>query len=334
MKIGIKEISEKSGFSIATVSNVLNGKSGVNEKTAKLIMKIANESGYIDSKKVKKVRLILYKKHGKILDDTPFFSVLFDGLEKGCKENNLKLEISTLNETSADYDIILNEIKRDTSTGNILLATEMFEEDMEKFSGVTAPMVVIDNFFAEFPYHSITTENEKSAYRAVKYLAEKGHKKIGFVNSLVAIDNFKMREKGYRQALKETGLTEGFNYRIDVSPTMEGAYQDMKAYLKENQNLPTAFFVVNDMISLGVIKALKEAGMKIPRDISMVGFDDLPYSAIASPGLTTVKVHKAEMGKIAVNMLVNKLGPVDVALNIQISTSFVERESAVEIGEL
>lgn len=74
--------------------------------------------------------------------------------------------------------------------------------------------------------------------------------------------------------------------------------------------------------------------MKIPRDISMVGFDDLPYSAIASPGLTTVKVHKAEMGKIAVNMLVNKLGPVDVALNIQISTSFVERESAVEIGEL
>ena len=95
-----------------------------------------------------------------------------------------------------------------------------------------SPMVVIDNFFAEFPYHSITTENEKSAYRAVKYLAEKGHKKIGFVNSLVAIDNFKMREKGYRQALKETGLTEGFNYRIDVSPTMEGAYQDMKAYLK------------------------------------------------------------------------------------------------------
>lgn len=107
---------------------------------------------------------------------------------------------------------------------------------------------MINKFFAGFPYHSITTENEKSDYHAVKYLAEKGHKKIGFVISLVVIDNFKIREKGYRQALKETGLTGGFDYRIDVSPTMEGAYQDVKAYLKENQNLPTAFFVVNDMI--------------------------------------------------------------------------------------
>ena len=333
MKVGIKEISGKSGFSIATVSNVLNGKAGVNEKTAKLILKIARESGYIDSKKIKKIKLILYKKHGIILDDTPFFSILFEGIESACKENNLKLEISTLDETGSDYQVILNEIKRDTSSGIILLATEMFEEDMKKFNGITAPMVVIDNWFDDFPYDSVSTENERSAYRAVKYLIQKGHKKIGLINSTISIDNFKMRKKGYRQALKDSGLTDGFKYKIDISPTMESAYQEMKVYLQKEKDIPTAYFVINDMIALGAIKAIKEAGYKIPQDISLAAFDDLPYSAISSPGLTTVKVFKEEMGRVAVNMLMNKPGNVDTSLCTQISTSFIERESVSDIAE-
>ena len=195
MRVSIKEISGKTGYSLATVSNVLNGKAGVNAETAKRIMKIANEMGYLQSKKTKKIRLVLYKKNGKILDDTPFFSCLFEGIESACKENGMKLEINTLDERSSDYEAMLQEISRDASAGILLLATEMSEEDVRRFEGIPSPVIILDNRFDQAAFSSVSTENEKSSYQIVKYLYKNGHREIGFIQSKVKIDNFLIRER-------------------------------------------------------------------------------------------------------------------------------------------
>ncbi len=328
MRVSIKEISGKTGYSLATVSNVLNGKAGVNAETAKQIMKIANEMGYLQSKKTKKIRLVLYKKNGKILDDTPFFSCLFEGIESACKENGMKLEINTLDERSSDYEAMLQEISRDASAGILLLATEMSEEDVRRFEGIPSPVIILDNRFDQAAFSSVSTENEKSSYQIVKYLYKNGHREIGFIQSKVKIDNFLIREKGYRQAMQDLGLPIREEYRVEISPSMEESYEDMKQYLKNGGKAAEAYFVVNDMIAFGVMKALTEAGYSIPQDISLVGFDDLPYSAVSSPALSTVHVFKEEMGKVGINMLANKItANLSTVLYSELGTVFVPRES-------
>lgn len=109
---------------------------------------------------------------------------------------------------------------------------------------------------------------------------------------------------------------------------MEESYEDMKQYLKNGGKAAEAYFVVNDMIAFGVMKALTEAGYSIPQDISLVGFDDLPYSAVSSPALSTVHVFKEEMGKVGINMLANKItANLSTVLYSELGTVFVPRES-------
>ena len=116
-------------------------------------------------------------------------------------------------------------------------------------------------------------------------------------------------------------------YAVTLSTTMDGAYRDMKAYLAGNPALPTAYFADNDMIALGAMKALNEAGIRIPEDISVIGFDDLSFSSISTPGLTTLRVSKQDMGKAAVRRLRELIQGDTSKLKIQICTQFIERGS-------
>jgi len=109
---------------------------------------------------------------------------------------------------------------------------------------------------------------------------------------------------------------------------MNGAYRDMLKYLEGNPNLPTAYFADNDMIALGAMKALQEKGYKIPEDVSVIGFDDLPFSEIATPGLTSLRVPKQEMGRMAVRKVIEMMKGDDfVRTKLQVCTAFVERNS-------
>lgn len=328
MRISIKDLSEKTGYSIATISNVLNGKPGVNSETVRDIINTARSSGYIQQKKIKKIRLILYKKTGKILDDTPFFSTLYKGIEAACNEYDLKLEISTLDNRLDDFHLKLDEILRDATAGFLILATEMTEEDVQKFENCIAPIVILDNRFEKSDFPSVSTENLRSASKIVQYIYEKGYDKIGFIQSSVQIDNFVEREKGYHMALSELELEDISDYRIELSPTMEEAYEDMKRYIASGKKMTNAYFVVNDMIAFGVMKAITEAGYKIPEDISLVGFDDLPFSKVSSPALTTVHVFKEEMGKLGVNLLASKIATdLPTYLHCVLGTEMIFRDS-------
>ena len=115
---------------------------------------------------------------------------------------------------------------------------------------------------------------------------------------------------------------------------MDGAYHDMLAYLKTSPKLPTAYFADNDIIAFGAMKALQESGVRIPEDVSIVGFDDMPFCSVTSPTLTTIRVFKQEMGCMAVRRLLEKMkSKSKVCSKIQICTEFVERESVRKLPE-
>ena len=142
----------------------------------------------------------------------------------------------------------------------------------------------------------------------------------------------KMVTTAWQTALQKAGLPLNKDYIFTMATTIDGAYENMKRYLSEKVKLPTAFFADNDMIALGAMKAMAEFGIRIPEDISIVGFDDLTFSSISYPPLTTLRVPKQEMGRAVVRRLRNILKDNDgIKIKMQMCTQFIERESVKKI---
>ena len=328
MKVSVRKISEVTGFSPATVSNALNHKHGVNAETAEKILKAAREMGYFEDVKINKVKFVLFKKFGSIVEDTPFFPQMITGVEEECRKEGLEMTIVNLDSRSPMYEMQVKELMADQSSAVILLGTEMTEEDENLIRDAKVPMIVVDYWNNEMTFDTILINNLDTACQAVLYLAGRGHRKIGYLKGSIQIKPFISRTAGYRHAMDRAGLEIDPRYEVELMPTMDGAYQDMKKYLETAEELPTAFFADNDMIALGAMKAMWEAGIRIPEDVSVIGFDDLPYSSISNPPLTTMRVPKQRMGNIAVRSLKYHIDEPDLPkYNIQVGTQLVERES-------
>lgn len=332
MKVSVKKISEITGFSPATVSNALNYKRGVNADTAAQILQVAQELGYFEENRITKVRFVIFRRDGSIVDDTPYFTQLISGVEQECRACGMEVQICNLNRLDADYREQARILFNDKSAAVILLANEMIEEDLSQIRGITTPFIVIDYWNENMGFDTIAACNADSARVATEYLIGKGHREIGYLMGDFRIKPFRARKSGYETAMQKAGLPVKPEYQVTLSTRMDSACLDMKAYLETRPKLPTAFFADNDMIALGAMKAMVEFGLKIPDDISIVGFDDLPFSSICAPPLTTIRVPKQEMGRAAVRRLRDIIHDNDgVRMKLQVGTLFVERESVREI---
>lgn len=277
MKVSIRQISEVSGFSPATVSNALNYKKGINKDTARKILEIANEMGYINERKISRIKLVIYKTNGLIIDNSPFFTNLLEGVETECRESGYEMTLCNLDKSSDSFEQRIDEILSDRTTAVIMLGTEAFDEDFERFKHAKCPLVILDSWSSTMDFNGVLINNADSVKNAVEYLIQKGHRDIGYLRGEFRIKAFTARAYGYKRALSKHKISINKQYIVTLSTTMNGAYRDMISYLDQKPKLPTAFFADNDMIALGVMKALIEKGYSIPEDISIIGFDDLRY---------------------------------------------------------
>ncbi len=328
----IKEISEATGFSPATVSNALNHKKGVNQETAAIIFETARKMGYVEEQKIKRLKFVIFKANGLIIDDTPFFPLMIEGVQKECKNYGLEMAICNLDKRDSDYEEQVDRIRMDGSSAVILLGTELEDADLQVFKDSKCPVLILDYWVSEMSFNGVLINNADSARTAVEYLINKGHREIGYLRGSFRIKAFRSREVGYRVALEKAGIPVNEEMVVTLATTMDGAYRDMRDYLASKPKLPTAFFADNDMVALGAMKAMTEAGIRIPEQVSVIGFDDLPFCEIASPRLSTIRVSKQEMGQIAVRRLMEiAQEPEGSKLKIQVCTQFVERDSVREI---
>lgn len=331
--VGVREISRKTGFSPATVSNALNHKRNVNKQTAEKILAAARELGYDRSEKLAQIRFVLARKSGKILDEGTFHPGVIDGIERAASAHGLQTAFTTLelkDRTQAARQA--RDIVSDPRNAVVLLGTEMAEEDYQLFENPQVPLVVADGWSDHIFFDCVVTSNENSAFRAVSYLASMGHREIGYIAGAYRIKNFPLRERGYRRAMREAGLTVDERYRVEVGTTVNSAHDAMSAWLSKRPKLPTAFFVENDIMALGCMRAMSEHGIRVPEDVSVVGFDDLVFASIANPPLTTIRVPNHEMGEIAVEMLLSQIDhPHSYTCVTHISTTFVERQSVCRL---
>lgn len=336
-KPNVRKISQITGFSPATVSNALNMKRGVSKETAERIFQAAEELGYSTAGKgIRNIKFVLFRRDGSIIDDNPFHNYLMEGVQEEASKNGMDTIFVRLDRGDPNYREEVYRLVSDPNSCILLLGTEMEQGDYELFRNCRCPITVLDGWCRQGWFDAVAINNTDSAAQVVNYLRQRGHRKIGYIKGRFRIDAFRCREIGFRQAMLENGLTADRDWIIPVGTQTETAYRDMLTWLEDRSRdrLPTAFFADNDLIAFGAMKALWENGIRVPEDVSLVGFDDLPYCAVSIPPLTTVRVHKHEMGRMAVRQLLTMAEQKnEVRYKMECCTSQVERESVRTIEE-
>lgn len=333
MKVSIRDLSKMTGFSPATISNALNHKKGVNRDTAQEIFRVARETGYLSANAVTKIKLLIFKKNGQIIDDTPFFQSLIEGMEEECHRLGYEMVISRADQRDEDYERQVHELLREQGTAVVVLATEMMDGDLEPYRNAPCPLVILDHWTESMEFNSVLINNADAARMITEHLLDYGHREVGYLRGAFRIKGFRSRFVGFQTALKKRKIPYREEYTVTLGTSFNGAYQDMLKYLQKKPVLPTAFFADNDMIALGAMKALQECGYQVPGDVSVVGFDDLPFSEISSPALTTLQVPNREMGKMAVRRaaeLVEGIG-LDAVVKMQVCPKMVIRQTVKNV---
>jgi len=212
-----------------------------------------------------------------------------------------------------------------------LILAEDIEEDTIKMLNNLLPVVLLDYYIKGKEIDSVMADNIDDVYRAVKYLIELGHREIGFIHGPFVAPSFRERLDGYKKALSEYGIEFKKSLLREGGAYIGDGYKAMQKLL-ETRSFPTAVFASNDTMALGVMRAIKKKRLKIPEDISVVGFDDVEFSAHTDPPLTTIRVDRKSMAEEAVKRLMKKMeGENPEPKRIIIPVELIVRESCREV---
>ncbi len=314
MNIKIKDIAQRANVSSATVSLALNNKPGISKATRQKILRIARSLRDERDKQHRftqagrgAIRFLKIVKHGQILnrDHEVFISRYIDALEQEARQHGYNLEINTFN--TSDIHETIAHIKDAAIDGLIVLGTELETKDLKPFEHIDIPIGFIDTRFNFKQFDFVDMDNIQAVSQIVQHFIDHQHREIGFIGSSENARNFELRHVGFQEALKYFGLPYERTRIFFVSSTFDGAYADMLEMLKKGVKFPSALFCANDLIAYGCIKAFKEMDVNVPEDVSIIGFDDLPMSAMMDPPLTTMKVSQRQIGRMAIQLLLERI---------------------------
>jgi len=338
MKPTLKDIAQKVGVSPATASLVLNGKKGVGDGVRAKVLSVAKELNYPiptdkrqDESHVKSRHKIhfLFEK----LRDSPFADIFYgeilQGLEEQTKFYNCSVSF-TLVDQNENHGKLISDLKSMDTDGVVAIGggniTDKLLENIRK--QVSKPILLVDNFVIGKKYNCVLVDNVIGGYQAAKYLIENGHKDIGVIKGPKYYKSLTERFEGFLEAMDEFGLPVRKEWIVQTDHTeyIKG-YSEMKQLLSQPRG-PTAIFAISDKTAFGAMEAIKQSGLNIPKDISIIGFDDVYEARLTIPRLTTIRVPKMNMGKVAVERIHNLIEKNDaVSLKIVLYTQLVVRET-------
>ena len=335
-----KDIARLANVSEATVSLVLNRKPGVKSTTREKVLQIARDLQYEGTQRnafgtrAGSVGFLQIATHGHTLnrDHQVFIADYIDGLTSASRTFGYNLEISSFR--GDDTTEISRSILDSDLRGVVALGTELSAADIAVLGELRIPVVFLDTYYDFLPYDFVDMNNADSVYTVIEHLMHHGHTEIGFVRSSVSTHNFYLRDTGFWDAVRALGLGIKEENVFTVDSTFDGAYADMHSALQGRSQLPTAIFCTNDIIAYGVIKALRERKIRVPDDISIAAFDDLPTSAVMNPPLTTIRVKKKIMSELAVQLLSRRIEDSEdvTPVKIQVAGQLVIRSSVKTLG--
>lgn len=310
--VSIKEVAKLAGVSIATVSRCVNNPEKVSARTLAKVRSAILETGYAPNPLARNFRrgrtnlvMVVLPSIGD-----PFFTDVMRGIRKAAKARGYSVLIEETQRNTMTADEISAMLVSKQTDGIILLAstspfgTEILSAKSHRRLPIVIGCETVSPELSDFP--SVHIDNIAAAMEATRHLVDHGHRRIAMIrgeaDSLLTRD----RELGYRQAMQEAGLAIDAGWVVEGDMTLDGAIHATGELLANDQR-PTAIFCANDEMAIGALHAIKAAGLDVPRDLSLIGFDDVRYAAVMDPPLTTIAQPAEEIGERVMQRLCREI---------------------------
>ena len=326
----IREIAELAGVSIATVSRVVNGREDVSPETRELVQRVVRERGYTANRNA---RGLSAGKTGLIGATVPmlhhaYFSYILAGAAEGLYEQDMRLVLSpTMHEHHREVSLI-ERLMHGTTDGAVIILPEESSDELELLLNHGYRFVVIDPLLPlneRIP--AVSAAHAAGADQAMKHLLSLGHTRIAAITGPRGWKATDDRRRGYYAALAAAGIMPDPELEVESNFEIGGGVVAAEKLLDVAEP-PTAIFCFNDNMAIGAMQTARARGVRIPEDLSIVGFDDLQEAEIVTPALTTIRQPLAEMGRIAVSLLMRLLDNQRLeALHVELGTRLVVRDS-------
>lgn len=328
----IKKIAKITGLSTATVSHAINGTRKVSEKSMSKIKEAIRMTNYTPNLAAQIMRTHRSKCISIIIPETEpnnitnfFFFDVLNGAKSFLEEKGYELIVSTYPEYDPKKLSEISILKRRWIDGILLVPPSTDFSDIEKICSYNIPIVLIDRWVYNCSLPTVTSNNRESSKRAVKLLHRCGASKIAFIGSSLNNSSALDRFLGYRNAISELKLCLQESYICQMPKyNIENGILAAKKILKAGAD---SIFVANNVLCIGVLQELYNQNISIPKNISIIGFDDYAWAQITSPPLTSVTQNSNEMGRRASELLLSLIQKKSVPNTISISTTFTLRDS-------
>jgi LacI family transcriptional regulator len=327
----MKDIARIARVSLGTVSHVLNDSAGVREPLRQRVLQAVQSVGYQPSQLARALRRDKTNMIGMIIPDitNPFFPAVVRGAEDVAFSNSYRLVLCNTDNDHSKELVHLNELRTYLPAGLIVIPSNFSDltAQAESYRRAGTGVVCIDRLPKNWSGDSVTSDNEAGAYNATRFLLQMKHTRLAAITGPLHLTNAKERLDGFKRAVRESRLRLAPEYIQETTFDREGGHSKALLLLRFVPR-PTAIFAGNDMIALGALLAIREAGLRCPEDVSLMGFDDLDLAETTNPSLSSVSQSGYQLGSSAARILLDRLqGDQGPAKHLILETSLKLRHS-------
>jgi DNA-binding LacI/PurR family transcriptional regulator len=325
----MKEVAERAGVSITTVSHVVNQTRFVSEELAKRVGDAIDELNYQPDQRARSLRVGKSETIAMLVTDivNPFFPAVVRGSEDCAREHGYSLILCNTDEDPSQEELYVSLMMERRVDGFLVAPSMRPETTLKRLVDREVPLVIIDRR-SYFRVDQVYSDNERGAYEATKYLLDLGHRRIGAIVELEGIPSFDDRVRGWRRALQDEGIEVETGWLRQAGLEVAGAAAAAGKLLGEPPSV-TAIFTTNNLMTLGTLEFLKSADLHCPQDVSLVGFDDPKWAASFNPAITSVAQEPYEMGYRGADLLIKRIeGDQSPPVNMCLECRLRIRESS------
>lgn len=306
MPVTMRQVAEKAGVSIKTVSRVVNDQGEISEETRQQVAAVIKELGYRPNMLARGLVTQRTYTIGLVITDiaNPFFAEVARGVQDVARGHEYNVLLCNSDEDQAEEWRTLHSLAAQGVDGILIFPSYYTGDNLAKFSQHYRPLVVMNHLPPTPTIGSVLTDNEQGAVLAVNHLVHQGHRAIAMVAGMESSPKRARRLRGFLQAMAENGLTIPEQHISIGLPTLESGYERTLQLLTADPQI-TAIVGYNDLVALGAIRACQTLGRRVPQDCAVIGFDDIQLAALITPPLTTVRIDKYRLGQQAMITLLD-----------------------------
>jgi LacI family transcriptional regulator len=329
-RVTIVDVAAQAGVSSGTVSRVINGDVHVRRQTRERVLQVMHDLGYSVNRQARSLAGGKTDVIGLIVPDlgTAYIGEIIRGIDMELGRTGLDLILYTTHRTASKEANYVANLAQGMVDGLLLVLPRSPADYIEALTRRGFPFVLVDHQGTGRACPAVGATNWQGAYDATKYLLQLGHTRIGFITGSMDLGCSQDRLAGYRAALRDHQLAARPELEYEGDFLQPDGYAGGSAFL-DLAEPPTAIFASNDVMAMGVMDAVRNRGLRIPDDISVVGFDNIPQSAVVFPPLTTVEQPLEQMGRAATQLLMRILKKRDETMGrMELPTQLVVRSSS------